>query len=136
MKHLCSKIVIFIEEFILEKCILSKNKKNSYKKYSLDNSIFLEFMGNTPVMKMFDYLLTIRELDFSKTDAIVNSKIGRSAFYRLWDKFLDLMIVIPSRTIGKIQLYKLNVRDERVKKLIELYEVLLLKNFRMNKKKL
>ncbi len=93
-------------------------------------TVFLEFMGNNPVMKMFDYLLTIRDLDFSKTDAIVNSKIGRSTFYRLWDKFLDLNIVVPSRKIGKIQLYKLNVDDERVKKLIELYEVLLLKSFK------
>ncbi len=93
-------------------------------------TVFLEFMGNNTVMKMFDYLLTIREVDFSKTDAIVNSKIRRSTFYRLWDKFLDLKIVVPSRKIGKIQLYKLNVDDERVKKLIELYEVLLLKNFK------
>ncbi len=76
--------------------------------------------------KILEYLITIREVDFSKTDVINNSKVGRATFYKVWNNLLEEKIVVPSRKIGKIQLYKLNVEDNKVKKLIELYDSILL----------
>ena len=44
-------------------------------------SLFVEFMGESPTIKVLDYLLTERELDFSITDMAGNAGIGRTTLY-------------------------------------------------------
>ena len=42
-------------------------------------SLFIEFMGDSPTIRVLDYLLTERDLDFSITDIAKNSRISRSS---------------------------------------------------------
>ena len=89
-----------------------------------NKSLFIEFMGDSPTIRVLDYLLTERELDFSITDIAVNAGIGRATLYRIWDDIIKNKLIIPTRVIGKAKLFKLNAKNERVKKLIELYDML------------
>ncbi len=41
-------------------------------------SLFIEFMGDSPTIRVLYYLLTERDLDFSITDIAKNSGIGRA----------------------------------------------------------
>jgi len=91
-----------------------------------EKSLFQEFMGDSPMMKVLDYLLTERELDFSITDMANNSGIGRATLYRLWDSLVKNEIIVPTRVIGKAKLFKLNVNNEKIKKLTEIYDLLTL----------
>ncbi|GAI85042.1 unnamed protein product, partial [marine sediment metagenome] len=49
-----------------------------------DKSLFIEFMGDSPMIRVLDYLLTERDLDFSITDMAENAGIGRATLYRIW----------------------------------------------------
>ena len=95
----------------------------------MENSLFIEFMGDSPVIRVLDYLLTEREIDFSITDMAKNAGIGRATLYRIWETLIKNQIIIFTREIGKAKLYKLNMENPRIKKLVELDNMLLLDNF-------
>ncbi|MBI3032893.1 hypothetical protein HYY69_05430 [Candidatus Woesearchaeota archaeon] len=93
-------------------------------------SLFIEVMGDSPTIKILDYLLTERHLDFSITDMANNAGIGRATLYRVWDDLIKNNIIIPTRTIGKAKLFKLNEENPVIKKLIEIDDMLILKELR------
>lgn len=95
----------------------------------METSLFIEFMGDSPVIRVLDYLLTEREIDFSITDMAKNAGIGRATLYRIWETLIKNQIIIFTREIGKAKLYKLNMENPRIKKLVELDNMLLLDSF-------
>ena len=95
-----------------------------------EKSLFVEFMGDLPMIRVLDYLLTERELDFSITDMAENAGIGRATLYRIWESLIKNAIIIPTRTIGKAKLHKLNTKNGKIKKLIEIYDMLALEELR------
>ena len=94
------------------------------------NSLFIELFGDSPTIKVLDYLLTERELDFSISDMARNSGIGRATLYRIWDSLIKNKIIVPTRIIGKSNLYKLNIKNPKIKKLIEIDDMLILEELR------
>lgn len=98
-------------------------------------SLFIEFMGDSPVIRVLDYLLTERELDFSITDMADNSGIGRATLYRIWDNLIKNEIIVHTRDIGKAKLFKLNIMNTKIKKLIEIYDMLTLEELKAGCKK-
>ena len=82
------------------------------------------------MIKVLDYLLTERELDFSITDMAENAGIGRATLYRIWDSLIKNKIILHTRDVGKARLYKLNTKNEKIKKLIEIYDMLILEELR------
>ena len=98
-------------------------------------SLFIEFMGDSPMIRVLDYLLTERELDFSITDIAENSGIGRATLYRIWDNLIKSNIIIHTRNIGKAKLFKLNISNTKIKKLIEIYDMLILEELKTKSKK-
>ena len=95
-----------------------------------DKSLFIEFMGDSSTIRVLDYLLTESEIDFSISDMARNVAIGRTTLYRIWDGLLKNKIILHTRIIGKSKLYKLNKEDSKIKKLIELDDMLALENLR------
>ena len=102
----------------------------------MEKSLFIEFMGDSPTVRVLDYFLTERDLDFSITDMAKNAGIGRSTLYRIWDDLIKNEIIISTRIIGKAKLYKLNKDNIKIKKLIEIDDMLMLEDLkkRSNKK--
>lgn len=84
-----------------------------------EKSLFIGFMGDSPTIRVMDYLLTERKLDFSITDIAKNAGIGRATLYRIWENLIKNRILIFTRTIGKAKLYKLNLKNSAIQKLIE-----------------
>lgn len=95
-----------------------------------DKSLFIEFMGDSPTIRVLDYLLTERDLDFSITDIAKNSGIGRATLYRIWNDLIKNKIIAPTRIIGKAKLYKLNKDNLIIKKLIEIDDTLIIQDLR------
>ena len=94
------------------------------------NSLFIKLFGDSPTIKVLDYLLTERELDFSISDMARNAGIGRATLYRIWEELIKNEIITPTRTIGKSKLYKLNAKNPKIKKLIEIDDMLILEELR------
>ena len=90
-----------------------------------ETTIFREALGNSPVIRVLDFLIEGRGLDYSLTDIAENASIGWTTLHRIWDNLLNLKIVIPTREIGRAKLFKLNVDNPAVNELIKVYDTLL-----------
>jgi hypothetical protein len=88
-------------------------------------TIFREALGDSPVIRVIDFLIEGRGLDYSLTDIAENANIGWTTLHRIWDNLLRLNIVVPTRKIGRAKLFKLNEKNPAVKELIKLYDTLL-----------
>lgn len=87
------------------------------------------------MIRMIDYLLTERDMDFSITDMAENAGIGRATLYRIWDKLVKNEIIIHTRYVGKAKLFKLNTKNPKIKKLIEIDDMLVLEDLKKHQKK-
>jgi len=90
-----------------------------------ETTIFREALGDSPVIRVLDFLIEGRGLDYSLTDIAENAKIGWTTLHRIWNKLVQLNIVVPTREIGRAKLFKLNEQNPAVEKLIKLYDTLL-----------
>jgi len=100
-----------------------------------DKSLFIELLGDSPTVRILDYLLTERDLDFSITDMAKNAGIGRATLYRIWDELIKHKLIMPTRIIGKAKLYKLNITNPKVKKLIEIDDMLVIEDLKKREEK-
>ena|SRR3989338_2320689 len=90
-----------------------------------ETTIFRETLGDTPVIRVLDFLIEGRGLDYSLSDIAENSNIGWTTLHRIWGRLLKNRIVKPTREIGRAKLFKLNEENPAVKELIKLYDTLL-----------
>lgn len=89
-----------------------------------DKTLLIECLGDSPVLQIIDFFLENRLLDYSKNEILENLDIGRVTFFKYWRGIQKFGIVKPTRKIGKSTLYKLNEKNEVVKKLIALDKAL------------
>ena len=116
--------------------LLRKNERHERKgSYFCSMKQFIDFMGDSPTIRMLDYLLTERDLDFSITDLANNAGIGRATLYRIWNDLVRNKVLMPTRTIGKAKLYKLNKDNHVIKKLIEIDDFLVMESLRKQTEK-
>ena len=87
-----------------------------------EKTLFVRFLGDSPKIRVLDMLITGRELDYSITDIAEQAGIGRATFYRMMDELLKNKIISPARKFGNIRLYRINLENEFVKSLVNLYD--------------
>jgi len=90
-----------------------------------EKTLFIKFFGNSPKIRVLDMLITGRELDYSITDIAKEAGIGRATFYKMLDQMLKDKIIITTRKFGRMQLYKLNLKNKNVQELVKLYDKLI-----------
>ena len=88
-------------------------------------TIFRETLGNTPIIRVLDFLIEGRGLDYSLSDIAENSNIGWTTLHRIWGRLLKTGMVKQTREIGRAKLFKLNEENPTVKELIKFYDTLL-----------
>ncbi len=82
-------------------------------------SIFVEYFGSSPYIKILDFLIDGEGFDYSMTEVARGAKVGWSSFTKIWNKLLEKKIITPTRTIGNAKLFKLNKENQFVQKLIK-----------------
>ena len=95
--------------------------RNSMK----EKSLFLDYVGDNPRMRVLQYLIEGREFDYTLTD-MLNAGVSWGTLNSLVPKLAGLGIVVKTRRIGRATLYKINHGNVAAKQLIELYDHLLL----------
>ncbi len=88
--------------------------------------IFVRTFGSSPVIKVLNFLLQGRELDYSMSDIARNSDISWTTLNRIWAGMEKAGLIKNTRKIGKAKLYRLNSGNEVVKRLIDLHKQLLI----------
>ncbi|MBI2672694.1 hypothetical protein HYX19_00375 [Candidatus Woesearchaeota archaeon] len=89
-------------------------------------TIFTKAIGTTPKIKLLEFLIEGRELDYSISDIAEGAGIGRTTMFRVWDDFIELGIVKNTRSIGNAKLYKLNMTNPFVRKMVDLFDTLII----------
>ena len=95
-----------------------------------EDSIFVEFMGDTPVIRLLDFLITGREYDFTLTDMATKAGMSWSTLHRIFPRLIKNKIIIQTREIGRAKLYQLNLTNLLVKKLVDVYDTLLMQELK------
>ncbi len=85
-----------------------------------NNSVFIEVFGNSPIIKVLDFLVTFADFDYPLTEIAKNSGVSYSTLQSLWHRLEKNNIVIKTRRVGKSDLYKINIENPAVKELIKL----------------
>ena len=88
-------------------------------------SIFLDYVGDSPRMRIVQYLIEGRDFDYTLTD-LLNANVSWGTLNTLIPKLLELGIIIKTRKIGRATLYKINPSNVATKQLTELYDNLIL----------
>lgn len=89
-------------------------------------TLFRKALGDTPKIRVLEFLIEGRELDYSISDIAEGAEIGRTTLFRIWEDLVKNKFIIPTRQIGNAKLYKLNLNNIFVKKLVEVFDEIIL----------
>jgi len=89
-----------------------------------EKTILVEMFGESPVIKIIDFFIDNPLFDYSKEDLIKNIGISKVTFYKYFALLEENGIVNETRKVGKAKLYKLDEKNEAVKKMKELVWIL------------
>lgn len=85
-----------------------------------EKSIFLKTFGDYPLIKIIDFLIYSRDFDYPITEIAKNSEVNFQTLKKIWPQLEKNKMVAQTRTLGGAQLYKINVANPIVRKIIEL----------------
>ena len=102
-------------------------------KFDDEKTLFRELFGDTPKIRVLEYLLEGRELDHSIGDIAEGAGINRVTLFRMWDEIEKSSIIVHTRNIGNAKLYKLNMSNPYVKILVTLFDKIINVDFQEDK---
>jgi len=85
-----------------------------------EKTSFAMVFGGSPIIKVIDFLIDNQEFDYSLTEIARGADVGWSTLHQFWPNLVKLKMVKKTRRIGRAELYKLNLENPIVKKLIEI----------------
>ena len=88
---------------------------------SESQSVFLNIFGDSPILRVLDFLIVNEDFDYSMTDIAALSKVGYSTLKLFWPRLEKESVITHIRTIGKAKMYKLNLANPVVKKFRDFY---------------
>jgi len=100
----------------------------------MEISVFLEYVGDTPRMRVMQYLIEGRDFDYTLTD-MLNAKVSWGTLNALLPKLAELGIVIKTRKIGRATLYKINPKNAVTKQIIAIYDNVILQQLQKRQQK-
>ncbi|MCS7365466.1 MAG: winged helix-turn-helix domain-containing protein [archaeon GB-1867-035] len=86
------------------------------KKYE---SILTRTLGSSPKLRIIDFFLDNPLFDFTKKEVLEALGMGKQTFYKYFPDLERLGVVVVSRKIGRVKLYKLNLKHPLVRMLRE-----------------
>jgi len=85
-----------------------------------NKSIFLEHFGDTPQLRVIDFLLENHFFDFPLTEIARGSNVSYNSLQKFIGNFVGSGFLIKTRRIGKSDYYKLNLENPFARNLLQL----------------
>lgn len=85
-----------------------------------EGTIFAGYFGNTPAVRILDFLILGKDFDYSMTEIAEGAGVGWTSFTRIWKELEKKKVIVHTREIGRAKLYKLNTRDPTIQQLVRL----------------
>ncbi len=89
-----------------------------------EKSVFVEYFGDYPLIRVLDFLIEGRDIDYSMTEIAKNSGVGWTSFSDIGPQLTKKEIVVFTRKIGNAKLFRLNTKNAWVKELIRMDNVI------------
>jgi len=89
-------------------------------------TLFRQMLGDTPKIRVLEFLIEGRELDYSISDIAEGANIGRTTLFRIFEDLLKNKIIIHTREIGNAKLFRLNINNPFVKKMTEIFDEIIM----------
>jgi len=83
-------------------------------------SIFLQTLGNYPLLRVLDFLMENYIFDYSKTQIAELSEVSFNTLDMFWDRLIEIGIVERTRKVGKSDMYHINRENPIAQKLFEI----------------
>jgi len=93
-----------------------------------NKSFFLMQFGDTPQLRVIDFLIGFRFFDYPITEIARESNVSYNSIKLFFQNFIASGLVVKTRKIGKSDYYKLNMDNDFVKNLVKLDWMLVKKN--------
>jgi len=93
-----------------------------------NKSLFLEQFGDTPQLRVLDFLIDNHFFDFPITEIARGSNVSYNTLKLFFPKLIKSGILIKTRKIGKSDYFKLNTNNPFIKNLIKLDWILTKRN--------
>jgi len=84
----------------------------------MKKTIFSETLGNSPQVKVLDFLIDNHMHNFSLVEIKDGTNAGYATLKKLLPKMLEKKLVIIEKKVGKAKLYKINLENNAIKHLI------------------
>lgn len=85
-----------------------------------DKSAFLEYVGDTPQLRILDFFIGNHFFDFPLTEIARESEVSYNSLKMVLPKFIKNGILVKSRRVGKSDFYRLNMENDFVKGMIKI----------------
>jgi len=122
---------IIIHQYIIAKGLYKKRLLEIGMK---EQSLFLNYVGDSPRMRILQYLIEGRNFDYTLTD-MLEAGVSWGTLNTIVPKLQKLGIIIKARKIGRATLYKINQADIVAQQFIALYDKLILQRLDQLEKK-
>jgi DNA-binding transcriptional ArsR family regulator len=99
-------------------------------------SLFIEFFGDYPIIRVLDFLIENEIFDYSKKDIAKYSEVSWNTLEKFFEKLLERGIIVRTRKVGKSQMYKINLENPIVQKLMEIDKRLMLESIPVKTEKI
>lgn len=86
-----------------------------------EKTIFLQIFGDSPILRVIDFLTVNDDFDYSMTDIAELSGVGYATLKLFWPRLEKNRIITKIREVGKAKLYKLNDSNPIVRKFKDVY---------------
>lgn len=85
-----------------------------------DKSIFLKYFGDTPKLRVLDFLIDNHFFDYPLTEIAKGSNVSYNSLVSFFSEWISLGIIVKTRKVGKSDYYKLNLENNFIKNIIRL----------------
>lgn len=85
-----------------------------------NKSFLLKHLGDTPQLRVIDFLIDNHFFDYPVTEIARGSNVSYNSLRVFFDQFLKSGILVKTRKVGKSDYYKLNLENPFIKNLIKL----------------
>ena len=85
-------------------------------------SSFAKLLGNSPYIRVLDFLLTYRGFEYSKKEIAENANVPYNTLNSFWREMISNGIVIKTGRKGVQDVFRLNKENNFVKNLIALFD--------------
>ena len=76
-----------------------------------NKSILLQAIGDTPRLRVVDFLITFQDFDYSLTEIAEGSGVAYRTLMEIWSDIEKTQLVIETRKVGKSRMFKANMNN-------------------------